>query len=381
MQTPAMPPPRVKVSPPVEKEVADYVEFSGQTAAVKTVEVRARVWGYLESVNFKEGALVKKGDVLFQIDPRPYKALVDQAKAKIKQDEAQLAHNKATFQRIEQLRAKGAASQEEYDKSLADRAAMEATLLADKADLETKKLDLDFTRIEAPISGRISRFEVTEGNVVQSGQNGGTLLTTIVSVDPIYLYFEVDERTMLQTRRMIQEGAMKSAQETSVPVFVGLVDEEGFPHEGVINFLDNRVDPSTGTLRVRGVLANPDGLLSPGLFVRVHLPLGSPRRSLLVPEQALGSDQGQKFLYVVNDANEVNYRPVKVGRLYDGLRVIEQGLAKGERVVVNGLQRVRPGAKVDPRPPEAPVPGAPGKSAPAARLANNGSTGKPPAGN
>jgi|HubBroStandDraft_6_1064221.scaffolds.fasta_scaffold46585_2 RND family efflux transporter MFP subunit len=346
-QSPQLPPNKVTVSYPLEKYVADYVEFTGQTSAVKMVEVRARVWGYLDSLHFKEGAIVKEGDLLFQIDPKPYKALVDQAKGKIAQDNAQLKHNEATYHRYDKLRANGAATQEDLDRVLADRDSMKATLVADTADLESKQLDLDYTTIRSSITGRVSRFEVTEGNVVQSGQNGGTLLTTIVSVDPMYVYFDIDERTLLAVRRLIKSGSMKDAQETAFPISVGLADEDNFPHQGVVNFLDNRVDPGTGTLRVRGVFENHDGFLSPGLFVRCHLPLGEPTRRLMVAEEALASDQEQKFVYVINDADEVVYRPVQTGRLYDGMRVIEGGLKKNERVVVKGLQRVRPGAKVE----------------------------------
>ncbi|HXY33227.1 MAG TPA: efflux RND transporter periplasmic adaptor subunit [Planctomycetaceae bacterium] len=353
-QPPPMGPPAVTVSHPLEQELADYAEFTGQTAAVKSVDVRARVWGYLQSVNFTEGALVKKGNLLFQIDPRPYQALVNQAKSKVAQDEAQLKHNGALYGRIEKLRSRGAATQEDLDKALADRDSIQATLMADKADLESKQLDLDFTRIEAPITGRVSRFEVTEGNVVQSGQNGGTLLTTIVSVDPMYVYFDVDERTLLLVRREIQNGHMKNVQETAYPISVGLADEPNFPRQGSVNFMDNRVDPGTGTLRLRASIENPDGMLTPGLFVRCHLPLGAPHRTILVSEQAMGSDQGQKFVYVVNEKNEIVYRPVKVGRMYGGLRVIEEGLSKDDRVVVIGLQRVQPGIKVEPKLAEMP---------------------------
>jgi RND family efflux transporter MFP subunit len=359
MRAPAQPPPpppsAVTVSYPLQRDVADYADFTGQTAAVKSVDVRARVWGYLETVNFTEGALVKKGDLLFQIDPRPYDALVKQAQAKMAQDQAQLTHTTETYKRIEKLRYRQAVTQEDLDKALADRDGLQAALLADKADLLTKQLDLDFTRIEAPISGRVSRFEVTEGNVVQSGQNGGTLLTTIVSVDPMFVYFDVDERTLLQVRRQVQSGELKNVQETAFPIFVGLADEPDFPRQGSVNFMDNKVDPGTGTLRLRANIANSDGMLTPGLFVRCHLPLGEPRRVILVSEQALGSDQGQKFVYVVNDKDEAIYRPVKVGRLYNGLRVIESGLTKTDKVVVIGLQRVQPGAKVEPKLAEMPA--------------------------
>jgi RND family efflux transporter MFP subunit len=353
-QQPAPSPPAVTVSYPLEQSLADYAEFTGQTAPVKSVEVRARVWGYLQSVNFTEGALVKKGDLLFQIDPRPYQALVNQALSKIKQDEAQLKHNGALYDRIQKLRARGAATQEDLDKALADRDSIQATLMADKADLESKQLDLNFTRIEAPITGRVSRFEVTEGNVVQSGQNGGTLLTTLVSVDPMYVYFEVDERTLLLVSREVQSGHMKNVQETAFPISVGLADEPDFPRKGSVNFMDNKVDPGTGTIRMRATVQNHDGMLTPGLFVRCHLPLGEPRRTLLVTEQAMGSDQGQKFVYVVDEKNKVVYRPVKVGRLYAGMRVIEEGLSKTDKVIVIGLQRVQPDIQVDPKVGEMP---------------------------
>jgi RND family efflux transporter MFP subunit len=346
-QTTQLPPNKVTVSYPLERAVADYVEFTGQTSAVKTVEVRARVWGYLESLNFTEGALVNQGDLLFQIDPRPYKALVDQAKGKIAQDVATLKHNEATYRRYEKLQKNGAATQEDLDRVLADRDAMKATMAADTADLEAKQLDLDYTTIRSPITGRVSRYEVTEGNVVQSGQNGGTLLTTIVSVDPMYVYFDVDERTLLAVKRLVITGSMKNVQESAFPIAVGLADEDSFPHMGLVNFLDNRVDPGTGTLRFRGIFENHDGFLTPGLFVRCHLPLGEPRRRLLVAEEAIASDQEQKFVYVVNENNEVSYRPIQPGRLYDGMRVIEGGLEKNEKVVVKGLQRVRPGVKVE----------------------------------
>jgi RND family efflux transporter MFP subunit len=341
--------PKVTVSYPLQRSIADYVEFTGQTSPVKTVEVRARVWGFLESLHFVEGSLVKQGDLLFQIDPRPYQALVDQSKGKIAQDVAQLKHNEATYRRYEKLRGQGAATQEDLDRTLADRDAMKATMQADTADLEAKQLDLDYTTIRSPITGRVSRFEVTEGNVVQSGQNGGTLLTTIVSVDPMYVYFDIDERTLLAVRRLIKNGSMKNAQESAFPIAIGLADEYTFPRHGLVNFLDNRVDPGTGTLRVRGVFNNEDGFLTPGLFVRCHLPLGDAHPRTLVAEEAIASDQEQKFVFVVGEGNKVSYRPVQTGRLYDGMRVIEGGLALHEKVIVKGLQRARPGEEVDPQ--------------------------------
>jgi RND family efflux transporter MFP subunit len=355
---PTTTPTLVTVSYPLERDVTDHVDFTGRTIAVDSVEVRARVWGYLDKVNFKEGAMVKQGDVLFEIDPQTYQAALDQAKAKVTLDEAQLKFADAEYKRNLTLRRTGAVSQEELEKSLASRDVAAATVGADKADLARRQLDLDYTKVKAPISGRVSRYVVTVGNLVQSGdQAGGTLLTTIVSVDPEYAYFDVDERTMLRVQQLIREGKAKSAREAEVPVLLGLANQEGYPHRGIINFVDNQVNPKTGTLRLRGVFPNKDGVLSPGLFARVRVPVGEPHKALLVTERAIDTDQGQKILYVVNDKNEVVSRPIRLGALHDGLRVIEDGLKPGERVIVNGLQQVRPGVTVAPKLVEMPTKG------------------------
>jgi RND family efflux transporter MFP subunit len=214
----------------------------------------------------------------------------------------------------------------------------------------SRQLDLEYTKVLAPVSGRVSRFVVTVGNLIQSGdQNGGTLLTTIVSVDPMYAYFDVDERTVLRIRQLIREGKAKSAREIEWPVSLGLANEEGFPHQGTINFEDNQVNPKTGTLRVRGVFPNKDEALSPGFFARVRVPIGRAHQALLVTDRALDTDQGQKILYIVNPKNEVVSRPVRLGALHDGLREITDGLMPGESVIVNGLQQVRPGVTVEPK--------------------------------
>jgi RND family efflux transporter MFP subunit len=364
---PAAAPISVTVSYPVERYVTDYADFTARTAAVDSVEERARVWGYLEKVNFKEGALVKNGDVLFELDPRPYQALLNQAKAKVAQDEAQLKFDEAEVQRNLQAGAV-AVSRSDLEKSAAARDVDIANVAADKSAVASRQLDLDYTKVTAPVSGRVSRYAVTVGNLVQSGdQNGGTLLTTIVSVDPMYAYFDVDERTVQRVKQFAREGKFASADATAVPVSLGLETEEGFPHQGRIDFLDNQVNPKTGTLRVRGVFPNKDETLSPGYFARVRMPIGTPHPALLVSDRALTNDQGQKVLYVVNDKNEVVSRPVRQGQLHDGLREIAEGLKLGERVIVSGLLQVRPGAVVEPKLEDMPAP-AVGNPIPTARL-------------
>jgi RND family efflux transporter MFP subunit len=347
---PAAAPIPVAVSYPVERYVTDYADFTARIAAVDSVEVRAHVWGYLDKVNFQEGALVTKGNVLFEIDPRTYQAMLDQARATVVLAEAQLRFKESQFKRDEKLVVTGAVTREEYEQVLSERDVAAATIASAKADLARRQLDLDFTKVLAPVSGRVSRMAVTPGNLVQSGdQAGGTLLTTIVSVDPMYAYFDVDERTVQRVGLSMREGKAESDTNTEWPVTLGLATEEGFPHRGTVNFVDNQVNPKTGTLRVRGVFPNKDQSLSAGFFARVRVPIGPPHQALLVSDRALDTDQGQKILYVVNDKNEVVSRPIRVGALHDRLRAIEDGLKQGERVIVNGLQLVRPGIAVEPK--------------------------------
>jgi RND family efflux transporter MFP subunit len=347
---PAPEPVSVPVSHPVEREVTDYADFTARIAAVDSVEVRAHVWGYLEKVHFKEGALVKKDDVLFELDPRPYEALLNQAKAKVAQDESQLRFDEAEYQRDQILVRTQAVSKSDLDKAHAARDVDLANIAADKAAVSAAELNLQYTKVTAPVSGRVSRYNVTVGNLIQSGdQNGGTLLTTIMSVDPMYAYFDVDELAVQRAGQLIGEGKHKSADESSWPVSLGLASEEGFPHQGTINFVDNQVNPKTGTMSVRGVFPNKDEALSPGFFARVRVPISPPHRALLVSERALDNDQGQKIVYVVNDKNEVVSRPVRSGQRHQGLLAIEAGLKSGERVIVNGLQQIRVGATVEPK--------------------------------
>lgn len=357
---PATPPPEgrvsVTVSYPVERTVTDYSDFTARTAAVDSVEVRAHVWGYLQRVNFKEGALVKKGDVLFELDQRPYQATLNQAKAKVAQDEAQLKFDEAEYQRNANLVRTGAVSRSDLEKTAAARGVDIANVAADKALVASRQLDLEYTKIIAPISGRVSRYVVTVGNLIQSGdQGGGTVLTTIVSVDPVYAYFDVDEHTVLRVRQLIREGKAKSARDSEVSLYLSLANEDGYLHQGTINFVDNQVNPKTGTLRARGVFTNSDDSISPGLFARVRVPIGFPHPALLVSDRAIDTDQGQKIVYVVDKENKVVSRPVRLGALHDGLREIIDGVKPGERLVVNGLQQVRPGMTVEPKLVDMPI--------------------------
>jgi RND family efflux transporter MFP subunit len=362
---PGPPPTPVTVSHPVERYVTDYADFTARTAAVDSVEVRAHVWGYLDKVNFQEGALVKKGDLLFEIDPRPYQADYDAAKAQVAQNVASLALARQNNSRFKALakEKEGAVTQVDLDQYQSQQDQAVASLDKARANLVTAKLNLEWTKVIAPVSGRVSRYVVTVGNLIQAGdQNGGTLLTTIVSVDPMYAYFDVDEYTALRVQQLVREGKSDSPSDGGYPVSLGLANEEGHLHQGTINFLDNQVNPRTGTMRWRGVFPNKEQVLQPGLFGRVRVPIGRAHQALLVSERALDTDQGQKILYVVNDKNEVVSRPVRLGALHDGLREITDGLRPGERVIVNGLQQVRPGATVEPQLVPMPTPAVRGAS-------------------
>jgi RND family efflux transporter MFP subunit len=350
---PAFPPLVVTVSQPVERKVIDHDEYTGRTAAVEEVEVRARVSGYLIKVNFTEGAEVRKGDLLYQIDPRPFQATLDATKGQVAQWEAKRARAEADVARNQRLLPKGAASQKDLDNATADLGEARAAIQSAQAVIEQATLSLEFTRVTAPISGRISRTAITEGNLVTADT---TLLTTIVSMHPMYAYFDVDERSMLRYQQLTRARKQQRARDPRVPVLLQLANEEGFPHAGEIDFIDNRVDPTTGTIRTRGVFPNTNRILTPGLFVRVRIPGGDAYKALLVTDRALGTDQGQKYVWVVDDQKVVQYRVITLGPLQsDGLRVIREGLKPGEWVIVNGLQRARPGVTVEPRRADMPT--------------------------
>lgn len=344
-------PPEVFVALPVTREVVEQEEFTGQLVAPETIEVRARVSGYLQKVFFQDGQLVEKGAPLFEIDPRPYQLEVNRAAAALSQARAHLERLKRQEERARDLLKKGATSQEQFDAVSFDRAESAAAVSAAAANQASAELNLEFTRISAKVAGRIGRRLVDPGNLVRADE---TPLTSIVSVDPLYAYFDIDELTVLRLQRLLQAGTISTGLEAKVPVKIGLADEVSrFSLEGVINFIDNQVERSTGTLRARAVVANPKRMLSPGMFVRLQVPIGAPRKSLLVKEEALGTDQGQQFLYVLDSQNKVVYRRVKTGSLQEGLRVIEEGITPQDKVIVTGLQRVRPGISVDPKPASA----------------------------
>ncbi len=331
----APPAPKVTVAPVEQQLITEYEELTGRVDATETVELRARVAGHLEAVHFQAGQLVKKGDVLFSIDPRWYQAQADLATAR-----ADVANREAA--RAEKLLAASAISSEEAEARRA--AAAEA-----RAALETARLDLEHTQVRAPIAGRISRALVTPGNLIAGTAGGGTLLTTIVATGDAYVYADLDEATLLKFNRLAREGRIYT-RNGRVPVELQLADESGFPRQGYIESADNRVNPSTGSLALRLVFPNDDNALLPGLFARVRIPVSAPQNALLVSERAIGTDQSQKFVLAVGRDNTVAYRTVKLGTIIDGKRVVREGLQPGETIIVNGLQRVRPGMTVAPEP-------------------------------
>lgn len=347
------PPPTVTVAQPVSQVVTDYYEFPGQTTAVGEVEVRARVTGYIVKVNFEDGQKVKKGDLLFEIDPRPYRAELDRAEAELKRLQAMLKKADSDLRRATDLRRTDAISVEEFEQRALNVEITSASIESAEAAIREAELNLEFTKIVSPIDGRASRRLVTEGNLVQTGSNNSTILTTVVTTDPVYVYFNIEEPVLLKYvgKDWGADGraVLHRIKELKVPVEIGLDDEEGFPHAGVLDFLDNKVDRGTGTIQARAVFDNPTEHLTPGLYVRVRVPFGKPHQTLLVSERALGTNLQQKFLLTVNENNEVEHRDVQIGALHDGLRVIESGIRPGDRVIVKGLQRARPGAVVIPQ--------------------------------
>ena len=336
----------VPISEVVQRDVTDYVDFTGRTDAINTVNIVPRVTGYLVKMPFTEGSLVKKGELLFEVDPRPYKAQLDQAVGQVTLYQAQLKLAKSTLERdLEISKTPGAVSPQQIDQDRAAVEQAEASVKAAQASLEVFSLNLSFCRVTSPIDGMVARYYLTLGNLVNQDQ---TLLTTVVSLDPMYAYFEMDEPTLVTIRRAIGEGRLKSREEGKLHVFMALQGEQDYPHDGTINFVNNQVNPGTGSISVRGIFPNPVlkgtvRLLSPGMFVRIRLPLGEKQPALLVIDRAIGSDQGLRYVYVIDEENKAKYRRVTTGALEpDGMRVITDGLKAGDKVAVGSLQQIRP---------------------------------------
>ena len=347
--TPASALPEVSVSQVLVKRVNDWDEFTGRLQAVESVEIRPRVSGYIDKVAFTEGTIVKPGALLFVIDPRPYKADYDRAAAEVKRNRSALALARVELERVKHLKESGAVSAEELDERESSVSQVEANVAAAEASFATAALNLSFTQVTSPIAGRVSRAEVTRGNLVMGGNNGGTLLSSVVSMDPIYLYFDSDEQTYLRYMEMARSGERPSSRDAPNPVRIGLANEEGFPHAGTVDFVDNQLNPQTGTLRVRAILHNSDGVYTPGLFARVQLLGRGEYSAILIEDRAVNTDQNQKYVFLLGANNQIEYRRVEIGRVIDGLRVVHEGLKADDVVVVNGAQRVHPGITVTPQ--------------------------------
>jgi len=323
----APPPPEVSVARVVSKSVHDWQDFTGRLEAVHSVELRPRVSGHIEAVLFEEGAQVKKGQVLFKIDPRPFREDVNRLAAKLRRGESQLAFARQNHQRGEKLLSEGAATAGDFDRLVAAQADAAANLDSVRASLELARLNLEFTNVRAPIDGRASYAMIQSGNLVQSG----SVLTRIVSEHPIHAYFDVDEATFLATTR---------ARAGKPTLQMGLSGEQGYPHTGKLDFVDNQLDPRTGTIRARGIFDNHDRRFTPGLFTRVRLQNQESFQALLVDDKALLTDQDRRYVYVVDDTGKAQRKDVKLGRMIDGLRVVQSGLSVGDRVIVRGIQKV-----------------------------------------
>lgn len=343
------PPAEVMVARPRLERMVEWDEYTGRFEAVESVEIRARVSGYLESIHFKEGALVAKGDLLFVIDRRPFVTQVDTAKANVARAQAQLDLQNTSIERAKKLLETQAISEEEYDAAFAGLREAEAALEAMRSLQRSAELDLEFTEIRAPIAGRVSSHYVTVGNLISGGTSTSTLLTTIVSLDPIHFVFDCSEAAYLKYARLAENGSRVSSREKPNPVQIRLFDEKTFGWQGAMDFVDNRINFETGTMRGRAIVENKKGFLIPGLFGRVRLPGSGEQDTLLIPDSAIASDQSRKIVYVVKPDHQVEARPIVLGPLVRGLRVVREGLSAEDTIVVSGLQRLRPGVAISPK--------------------------------
>jgi multidrug efflux system membrane fusion protein len=346
----APPAPAVTVSKPLQREITEWDEYTGRFEAVETVEIRARVSGYLTELHFKDGQAVKQGDLLFVLDARPFERTLEQAQAELLQAQTKVQNSNLDVVRGKPLLERRIISEKTFDDRESLMREAQAGVKVGEAKVRTAELELSFTRIASPITGRISRTQVTAGNWVSAGGAANTtLLTTIVSQDPIYIYFDVNENNYIKYKRLVEQGVGSGAAVLGAPVEVALPDERGFPHKARLDFLDNRLDQGTGTLRARGVMANASGLFSPGLFARVRVTGAAPYLAVLLPDDAIGTDQTNKFVYVVGEDGSVARRNIKLGPLHEGLRVVREGVAAEDWIITRGLQRARPGIKVTPK--------------------------------
>ncbi len=348
----APPPPSVTVAQPTKRVVTDWDEFSGRFDAIEQVQVRARVTGFVTGVEFKDGAIVKAGDLLYVIDPRQYEAVAEQARGQLADARAKIELAQREVARAESLIKTQAVAETIVDQRHQQLESAEAAALQAQGALHRAELDVEFTKVRAPITGRVSRHLVTVGNLVQGSESGATLLTSIVSLDPIHVYFDMDESIYLRNSRLWFEGKRPSSRDTPNPVQIMLAGETKPSREGVMDFLDNRLDAGTGTLRGRALVQNQDLSILPGQFARIRVIGSSPYEALLLPDEAVATDQARKIVFVVNKDNVVEARPVVLGPLDEGLRVVREGLRPDDRVIVAGLQRARVGAKVAPKQAE-----------------------------
>jgi RND family efflux transporter MFP subunit len=343
----APPAPVVTVANPIHKKIVEWDEYPGQFTAVDAIDVRARVSGYLEQIHFTDGQMVKQGDLLFTIEKRPFEIALDSAQAQLAEATAQLSLANRNLKRYEKMREGNIVGASDYDDRVEAVSAGKAAVAAAEAQVRQAELDLGYTEIRAPVTGRISRHEVSAGNLITGGYTGNvTLLTTIVSLDPIHFDFDVSEANYLAYQRAAERGVMPSMRDNKIEVFAKLPDEDQWTHKGTLGFLDNQVNETSGTIRARATFPNPDGLFTPGQFGHIRVPGSEPYEAVLLPETAIVTDQSQKIALVVADDGTVGVKILRVGPSYEGMRIIREGLAPTDKVVINGLMRARPGSKV-----------------------------------